>query len=287
MPRTIPLNIKTFRGQKPIKIRQVLAQNAYGALNDLKPHPRNQHGPPFSQGVTQNPLVNNLVSYWKLDSGLPSSSLDSTGGDNVSGGIEVSNVAGKINNGGRITPSGSGTSSCGKNGTTRFNFAPDVAFSVVQWINLTSDPGLDVNLFTNHGSVVPDGWPEGWQISIKAITLKLFAGVGKFSVWKNTAESTSLTIDEWFMLAAVFNLPANLITLKVFSTSALISTVTVAASQADYTPGVTANRILIASSRFTSGFIYLFDEAGIWNKALSDTEILMLWNGGNGKTYPF
>jgi len=74
---------------------------------------------------------------------------------------------------------------------------------------------------------------------------------------------------------------------EVFDTSALLDTVTGVAGVSDYDPSEDTDPFRIATSRFGSGFIYLFDETGVWNGALSNASILRLWNNGIGKTYPF
>jgi len=231
-------------------------------------------------------LLGNLVSYWKLDTGLPSNSPDEVGGTPVAGGLEVSNVAGKIGNAGRIQPSGSGTSSCLTGVTALHEFSAGI-FTINQWFKMTSDPGLDVNLISRSNSVIPPGDNQGYTVSITATTRKMFMSVGKtLDIFISSAQTVGLNLGQWYMYSAIWNLPANLMTLKVFDESSLLDTVTGVAGVADYnfTPGV---GLMIATSRFSSGFIYLFDETGVWNKALSDSEVLSLWNNGLGRTYPF
>lgn len=280
---TIPKISNFLRGQFAVAYRQTISNT----FRNFKSNLIKFNPPPFSNDSISSLLLNNLVSYWKLDVGLPNSSPDSAGGNPVSGGIEVSNVAGKINNGGRIQPSAGGTSTCSTSGSNPEYQFSNGDFSIIQWFNLSSDPGLDVNLICKCNSVIPPGSIQGFSVSITAATRKLFASVGKATVFKSTAQTVGINLNQWYMVAVTFNLNNNLITLKIFDTSSLLDTVTVVAGIADYEPSGDTDIFRVASSRFGSGFIYLFDETGVWNKVLNDNEILTIWNSGLGKSYPF
>lgn len=281
----IPKTKNYFRGPVTISYRQALSK----AFKNFKPSIKNSilNSVIPDNDTPVNPLINGLVSYWKLDSGFPGNSPDSVGVCPVTGGLEATIVAGKVNNSGHLVPSGGGSSSVGVgSGHPEFLFS-STNFSIAQWVRFTTDPGLDVNFITNGSSLLPEGWPRGFQVAITAVTKKIFAGVGKASVWKETIQTVGLSLATWYFYVATFNLSNNLITLRVFDSSSLLDTVTAVAGRADYDTDVNNEQLRIANSRFASGFQYDFDETGIWNRVLTDAEILTLWNNGNGRTYPF
>lgn len=211
-----------------------------------------------------------LLAYYKLDG----NANDSSGNGRNGTATGVSYVAGKTGNAGSFTtgtPSRIDLPSGAK---------PSSAYTFAAWLKpstLTVPNGINV--------IWQDwvGTQRNFQLSIVGTTgrIELLNGNGgslsDAAIGVNSALNTSNFV---FVVAAR---TAN--TFKLFVNSSTPS----ATGVGSYSGGSTTNQSKIGADVPNSagyGFGGLIDEAGIWNRELTASEIDYLYNGGTGVTFP-
>ena len=106
-------------------------------------------------------------------------------------------------------------------------------------------------------------------------------GVSQKGLYYNSA----LTLDAWYHV--VLNIPGNGIAADLWLNGSKVASSAVLQAAPGHWDGLIALGDLspTGSYRPLNG---LLDEIGIWNRSLTDTEIIdTLWNSGNGRTHPF
>ncbi len=220
-----------------------------------------------------SPLLTGLISYWKLDD-VSGNAIDShTGGNNgtVTGATQGS--TGKL---GTSYTFGSGKYvSCGN--PTNLSFT--TAGTISAWIYPTALTGdkcivskedydgdlTGYNLFLHEASIgveLANATPDAYQF---------VDGTGTITIQQNQWQFVVLT---W-----------NSTTVKIYynGTTAVKSasqTIVPISNVIDFQIG--GNAVLT-----TCNFIGKIDEVGVWNRALTQNEVLFLYNSGNGFAYPF
>lgn len=279
MPRAIPLSLKTFRGHRAVKQRQLNAQNAYGALADLKPHSRNIHGPPFSvEESPPEPIVShsNLLAYWTLQDNFGQVEVFDVNGQNplVNGTFQSYEPA-KIGNGAR-SPTGAGNGLQEQTLNTAFNVTE---FTLSFWFKQNSNNNFDIYRIISKFGDDGDG-NNGWRLMVTAAD-----GV-EFSVFKNAAFGGPLTVGTivdgtLYFFVLRYRASDTRMLVDFFDEVSILNQNNAVTS--NYEPSVTAKLHLNGNS----GLNATYDEVAFWGRALTDAEVLSLWNDGNGLAYPF
>jgi hypothetical protein len=213
-------------------------------------------------------LVDNLLAYYSLEG----NSNDSLGGFNgTDNSITYSAGNGKISQGGGFA----GTSSIRL--ATSFGNTVTNQFSISMWIKPTGVTTRQV-LFekSNGASNAGSSWSfELGNVSGK-ITMVIFIGGGNSQV----SSSASITAGVWTHVAAVYNGS----TIQLYVNGSASGSVGAAGNINNVTPTPAFGYYYDIS---LLGYTGAMDEMGVWNKALTSTEITELYNAGNGLTYPF
>jgi hypothetical protein len=212
-------------------------------------------------------LTDNLVSYWKFDESS-GNAYDSVG-SNTAVNTNTTYSTGKINNGAVF------------NGTSAKLLPTDITifngdFSVSMWVSRNA--AQDGYIFGRTTSTSPYG------------TFNIYYGNGDsllHSGLYNTAASfqeptttTTLTQNTWYHF--VFTVSGT--TMKAYvNGSQQGGDVTFTGTRGNVGTTCFGQRNDDGAVKYSGGL----DEVGVWNRALSSTEVTSLYNGGSGFQYPF
>lgn len=221
-------------------------------------------------------LIDNLVSYWKLD--------------------EVSGTREDIHGVNDLTDNNTVTSTTGK-----INLAADFEKDSSEYLSITdgSQVGLDItddlsiSLWMKKESSTAAQYPaliQKWGVpTLRQYTIDLYDTENQIS-FGISSDGTTLTSSEksfdptdgqWYHIALVYDASAGSAEFFIDSVSQTAAT------------GL-ANSIANVGGLFNLGsnqqvFFYdgLIDECGIWSRTLTSAEVVQLYNGGAGLAYPF
>lgn len=229
-------------------------------------------------GGDPNGLLTDLVAYWKLDESS-GTRVDSAGTYNLSESASVSGTSGLINNGASITSGSTNYLYEGSTGALNTINTADatnpLTFNV--WINPASF-GSYKAIFEFYGTS-----GNGRRLSI-FIDSPSSGYIEVNNAWMSGI-SSSLTFSptwstsEWQMMTVVCN--SSGVTLYRNATSCVIWT-----GNAGRVPAGDG-RLYLGSNPSGGGSAYsgIYDEAGLWGRALSTDDITALYNGGSGLPY--
>lgn len=218
-------------------------------------------------------LIDNLISYWKLDesSGNAIDAHDNNDGTITGDGV-TQGATGKINT--AYTFAGSDDYlSIGDKANLDFGTGN---FSISAWIK-TSSNSIQV-IFGKQGT--GSGWYFYYQYGAGFDSMILYhRASGTF------AEGTTALVDgNWHYVVATREGAVGKIYVDgiddTLSSGDLSANVNSAGDNA-------VIGIRIIGGTFDREFLGTIDEVAIWNKALTSSEVTELWNGGAGLAYPF
>lgn len=225
-------------------------------------------------------LLNNLVSYWKLDESS-GNAADSVGSNTLTAS-GAGFAAGKINNGDSQTAGqyfGRGDS-CGiTNGS----------FSVSTWIKPTALPTADQSSYANTQVFYAHG---NTSVNVSFfMTLNRTAGVQQITInrQRQLAENGQInynfTTPTSSFTHVVGTFDGTTLTLYVNGTS--VATYTVTGLNGSGGPVTDETRIGGEAGTYGSAYAGLIDETGLWSRALTSAEVSSLYASGAGNQYPF
>lgn len=222
-------------------------------------------------------LTTNLINYYRLNG---------SGSDNVGNNpltptaIGWSLQSGIIAQGAQLAGSGSILT-----GASNVNLRSKSAFSVSAWINTGN--------LTTIGNIA-NQWTSGAQAlmicRINSATLEFFIAnaVGDTGTNFISATGSILTTNKWYHAVFVYDgtLTGNTNRAKIYlnaTQKTCTATGTIPAITTAATSAFNLGALVTASSNMT-GFL---DEVGVWDRALTGSEITTLYNSGFGLAYPF
>ena len=220
-------------------------------------------------------LTDNIVSYYKLEENAANTTVvDELGTNAGTASTNTSNlsVTGRINNGFDFVKT-----------TPEFVTISDSAS-----LDITGD--MTVNIWMkfdiNNGTLIVKGDigvpRSGWRLVISGNS-KIIWIVEQSDGADSRADSTTvLSSGTWYMITGVYHAGTD-VEIFVNGVSADIDTLNIEASQ------LANNVALLIADDVSSIIPYdgVLDEVGIWSRALSGTELLEIYNSGNGLSYPF
>lgn len=212
--------------------------------------------------ITANTLLNNILSYWKLDnSGSGSLSLiDSTGNGNTLTNSGATLGTGKINGAVVTGPSQSLATS------TSFTPTGNNPFSISAWINLSTDYTFMV-------------FSYGSPSTASAVALYVPTSLRlNFQFWNVGFGDIPVTANVWNHVVCTYDgTTARIYVNGSLSDSSVIN--------------LNIGSGIFRFNRWVNGSTGTgtcsVDEVGVWSRALSLSEITTLYNSGNGRSYPF
>jgi len=234
-------------------------------------------GTPFVNHAT---LGTGITSYYKLDETSGTTVADIAGGftGTVNTGATLS-TAGKINTG------VSWTTATGKGIQTNdtFKFASNVPFTINFWVKLTTT-GVWQNLISRINKPDGVGVPGGYIATDGSNKIYWKIGSGREITGVTTTKSLNTS---WNMVTFAYDGTGTSAGLKLYVNASAETAMTIwndAGTYTDYTPN-TPFEIGGYGDTSTQRLRGVEDEFGIWNKALTQTEVTALYNSGTGLTY--
>jgi hypothetical protein len=229
-------------------------------------------------------LITNLVSYWKLDEAA-GARADSQGTNNLTDTNTVTSVAGIINNAARFTAVNLEDLSVADNASLAFTTALSTSF----WVRQT-DVGIN-RAFIGKWTYATDGEFAIQSGSVTASDISIFLTniAGNDGTQCLMTFSPGMVAGNWYHVAVVYDgsLAGDANRLKVWvnnTAQTLVATSgSVVATIRDGTATFYLGRFGGTLTRYLNGDM---DEVGIWNRALTATEVGQLYNGGAGLAYP-
>jgi hypothetical protein len=213
-------------------------------------------------------LIDNIVAYWNLN-------------DDGSGGVSLVDSTG---NGYTLTNNGVVTLGTGiiagdavfdplllNSLTTPFSIGSD--FSISAWVNVTEFDGGPVALGSSTDANAP-------AIVVQSGVTYFFYGNNGEEDCNPATNDFPLTIGTWNHIVGTISSSTS--TCRYYVNNALISEDTFTGLG-----GFSEIQLGAYNARSLNTFNGQLDEVGIWNRALTGSEVTELYNVGNGLTYPF
>lgn len=227
-------------------------------------------------------LTTNIVAYWKLDE-ASGNAADAVGSVTLTNTGTMSYGAAKINNGAQPTPTGSKYLSAAV--TAALQITGDVTVNF--WMNATSFTG---------GLIFGNGFAYSEASNYHGFGVTVFSSTG-MRMWvtdgTNNADNLDKTISAlstgtFYMVTFVYSSSTKGYE-GFINGSSIGSSPTVAYSfaQPQTNRKVAIGADFLAAGTVNSIFNGTIDEVGLWNRALSSSEISQLYNSGAGLAYPF
>lgn len=235
-----------------------------------------------SMDVNGIALTNGLVSYWKCNESSGNLS-DSHGSNTLTPNNGASMAAGKIGNG--IDLEASSSQSFSVADASQAGLDLGVEFTLNLWVNFESFPSGAWAAMDLLNKWVATGNQRGYIFSYRNMNsvpgLTLFLSSNGSSSDGRTLAYTFPSLSTWYMVTCVRNGTA---------TEYYVNGSSIGSGSG----GTISTAPLNNTSAFEVGtqgaanyFDGKMDEIGVWDRALSSTEIAELYNGGAGLTYPF
>jgi len=224
-------------------------------------------------------LIDNLVSYWKLDE-ASGNAADSVGSNTLTNTGTVAFAAGKINNGVTLVRGNSKSLAIADASQTGLDLL-STDFTLQAWVKPSSAPtGVKYQIINKYQGGVSEAYELSYRddSGMKVNWQMVNGGTSDYIVW-----ATDLGTGTFKHLVLVFDSANTEVTLYVDGSA--VSTQQTNCS----TPQNTTVPFAIGadSSISTIGFNGMIDEVGVWTRKLTSTEVTSLYNSGNGLQYPF
>lgn len=231
-------------------------------------------------GGSQNPgLLNNLISYWKLDEAsngsVPVTRLDSVvaSGNDLTDNNTTASAAGKIGSAASFISTNNESLSRASNASLQTG---DITYSIALWVNLAAT-GAARHVFVSKGSMItgPLEYAVGYNLGTDRFEFQVN---GSTVLSANSLGSPGLGV--WHFIICWFENVGQ--TLNMQCDNGTVDTVAYAGGGL-----ATADPIKFGADVVDRAYDGLIDEVGFWKRKLLAGDRIALWNGGAGLTYPF
>lgn len=223
----------------------------------------------YHDSKRRSPLLNGLISHWKLNESS-GTRADSHGGLDLGDINTVGQAAGKLGNSASFI---AGNEEALSVGDTPDHSMGDIDFTIALWVwfDAISSTGLAGKWATD--SLEYLAYCDGTNLRF----LVSDDGVSTVSV----TNSQSLSTGTWYFFVAWHDASANTINLSVNNNTP---------ASAAHSTGVYAGNASFYLGRNEEGLTYLsgrLDSVSIWKRLLTAAERTQLYNSGAGLDYPF
>ena len=214
-----------------------------------------------------------LVGYWKMDESSGTRNDQTANANHLTDHNTVGSATGKLGN--CATFVSASTQYLTHADASAFQMGTG-SFSVALWVKTTSFPAAKSSLFEYGASDTSTGFSLKLNFS-RNILLEAFDA----SHFIATTPATDVGTGAWRFIVAVFDRTGNM---AIY----IDNTADQTASLSTLTGSVNNTNGLGIGGRYDAGNLFdgSIDEVGLWNLALTTTNITTLWNSGSGLTYP-
>lgn len=212
-----------------------------------------------------------LVSYWDLNEGTGSNADDSVANnDGTLIGSPQWVTYGKLGNAINFTGGGDYVNVTTATGLNLTNF------TVAVWVNVTDFGGAGQWIVSKANG---DGSIRNFEIYTDSGST-IYVGFDNSSLTQENIPSTVLVPNKWYFIVEAYDTSTRNLSIYV---NGLVNNSKIAAAYPDTTSWypVTFGKRTDNAGAFSG----LIDEIGIWNRRLTASEILDLYNSGSGSTY--
>jgi hypothetical protein len=225
--------------------------------------------------ATKAITTTNLLSYWKLDESS-GNAADSHGSNTLTNNNTVAFVAGKLNNAADLELGSTEGFSIADSGST-FDLA---TFTYTMWVNFESFPAAERPFMVKRVGT-GNQRTMTWSLNGSANAVSLVTYTDGSSVGCNVNVSWSPSLATWYMVAV----SKSGTSVKFYVNGSQQGTTQTCASATVYN-GTAAFEVgqFAASPDYFDGLI---DEASVWTRELTGTDISDLYNSGTPLAYPF
>ncbi|TSC70375.1 MAG: putative cell surface receptor [Parcubacteria group bacterium Gr01-1014_46] len=226
---------------------------------------------------TGGTLINNLVSYWKLDES-GGSRVDSYSGNTLINNNGVTGVSGKVNNSSNFISASSQYLSIPDNSSLSVG---GTSFTIATWVNVSGPNGLQQTIASKRDT----GLIREWILSYNPagnFFFRIFDSAGNTI---NSATEGTVYSNGWHFVVAW--LDTSLSEMNIQVDNGFVTTVPVTSFPVDTTASFAIGAMSIPTeptgpNSFWNGDI---DEFGFWKRILTAQERTDLYNSGTGNTY--
>jgi len=211
-------------------------------------------------------LADNIVAYWKCDESS-GNAADSVGSNTLTNTNTATFGTGKINNGMIL------------NGSNQY-FTTGTTSLMQDYSGLTMAAWVNTDVLNNYRRFISKTNSSNYNQFLRMTNGNKFELAVTAAAERGVTGSTTISTGVWYYVAGTYDGSVG----RLYVNGSLEGTTS-------STSGNTRNESnAVEIGREGSGGEYWdgkVDEIGIWSRALSGSEILELYNGGNGLQYPF
>ena len=226
---------------------------------------------PFDSSTVTSTLLSGIVGYWALDETI-GTAIDLVNRNNgAMVGSIVQGLTGKIDK------------CVGGDGTSMYINVGDVAALNVEQLTLSVWFDISVNSYDCPASKINGGLSAGWAMTTESTKLRVRVA-DNATHFAQLDSTTTVTTGAWFHAV----MTSDGTNLKLYINGSQEGSDTAFPYSIGYESGIYSKFQIGARGEDPTAFFKGgIDEVGVWNRALTTTEITELYNAGSGKTYPF
>ncbi len=230
--------------------------------------------PTVGQGVLHEPLLVDLLSYWRLEETTTATRVDTTGSNDLTPDASISNEAGVIGNGQNFDGSRRLTGSATPAG---IDFDGSQSFTITGWFHIDTIPAAtNWSLISKHNA---DTSKRGYLVFWRSSTERLQFNVSANGSTNTTVNSTiALTSGSNAFFMATYDSSSGDMTLSVNTETRVVANHGTTIFTHDYPFSIGHGQFNGLPNLFDG----LLDEIAIWGRKLSVAEEVELYNSGAG-----
>lgn len=235
----------------------------------------------YSNIPTENPIWNNLLSYWRMDVSSGTNVPDSKG--SIYGtSSNVSWVTGKNNNGASFSNTTSYIELTG--GSSTYNFNRTDSFTISFWLKRNTINTTQFLFSKSLSSGNYSGYSAYFNTSNNIEYSLMSTNSSTIGIIVLSTSSYGAT-GVWYNFVFTYNGNGSTTGLKIYLNGTVQGTSSALNNLSTNTTTSTATFRIGNRSGSNFGQRGVIDEFSIWDRVLTDTEITELYNGGSGTFY--